>query len=351
MSFLLSKSLLWFALIIFILGCKPQPKTNYYQPNPKYTFDTLTNTFTVKLLKDTNAPPKELHHLAITSEINSRYEITFPRRWGRQPIWGNVVSNETAMVELEMTNTVAVFTNGVFLDGTALALGLNQFGIIRLEVMSAEATLAAESRRKDLEQELISIMKQVEDKSLVKGITPKQIDALVLDLRSKNNPINAGFGTLKVPRNYDFEAQKKVYLAEQKLSLLGPSAFEALVRHINDKAYCQTDLWNDYNTDWNVGEICRYILTCQIEVVHFPYGKGRRLGDGMVYWFGSYSHAVAKYGSEEKWWKANRNRSLKEMQIEALECSIKREKEYGFSNSDEEKFIIEKLETALEKLR
>lgn len=346
----LPKALIWFALGVFILGCKPQPKTNYYQPNPQYTFDTLTNTFTVKLLEDTNALPPAIHRLAITAEINSKYEITFPRRWGRQPIRGNIVSNKTAMVDVEMTNSVNVFTNGVFLDGTALALGSNQFGIIRLEVMSAEATLAAESRRKDLEQELISIMKQFEDRSLVKGITPKQIDALVLDLRSKNNPINAEFGTLRVPRNYDFEAQKKVYLAEQKLSLLGPPAFEALVRHINDKSYCKTDLWNDFNTDWNVDEICHQILAHQIEVVRFPYGKGRRLGDGMVYWFGSYNHAVAKYGSEEKWWKANRNRSLKEMQIEALECSIKREKEYGFSDSEEEKFIIGKLETALKKL-
>jgi hypothetical protein len=185
---------------------------------------------------------------------------------------------------------------------------------------------------------------------------PKMVEALISQLRSPNKDPNPGLDPLirEFPKDYDFEAQKKVSAAYKKLTAMGKDAFPMLIEHVNDRSYSQST-FSSLLLSESVGCVCFEIIEGQVDVVGMNY-KSRQGTDGEEHvhrgYFSQFS-AKGEYYTQDglrRWWKEHQHQSLKEMQIEALRWAIAREKKIGFPEKDDQKDYLEPLEAKLRKL-
>lgn len=346
---IITRTLLCLLLVLLSCGCKRESRQ---YDSPHNSFESLTNTFKVQVMAISSFGQPSQAEFFIISQEKARFEICYGLNIA--PLKGYLAAGASTNVTIPLTNGVITFTNGTFLDGSALVLGTNGAFVIRLYVGSQPADIAAKSRLRDLKEYHISLFGEKTDLSKYKKATPEQMNALVQSLRSENIGLNPSrVGSLSVPRNYSFEAQGKVFRAETALWSLGPKAIPSLMRHIADQSYSRTELFPGMDEDWSVHDVCFDIIRGMIQIEERPYGKTRSANGQTVIWEGSFGNLVSeRYNqSAEAWWDANRYHSLKEMQIEALEWSIKREKNFGFSDPEEERQILGKLEAALQKAK
>jgi beta-lactamase regulating signal transducer with metallopeptidase domain len=160
-----------------------------------------------------------------------------------------------------------------------------------------------------------------------------QIRELIGQLASKNAPPPPDeTKNFRVrPDDWDENAQNVVYFAKGKLLKLGKTAFPILLENLDDKRYCMT---RSYSIEINhsVGEVCGHIIVESVELADGPY-KSRTGADGKDYVCPSYF--AANYGRDlKKWWKDHRDKTLLEMQIEALRWRIAEEKRIGALPAD-----------------
>jgi hypothetical protein len=92
-----------------------------------------------------------------------------------------------------------------------------------------------------------------------------------------------------------------------------------LLANQKDKRYSMT---RTYSTQVNhtVGYICSEIIEDQVQVVGIRY-KGRTGSDGKTHGYRDYMSEVYK-GDLNKWWDANKEKSLKQMKLDALKWKI-----------------------------
>jgi hypothetical protein len=185
----------------------------------------------------------------------------------------------------------------------------------------------------------------------------KTVEALITQLRSPNKDPNPRLDQRirDYPKDYDFEAQKKVSAARDKLRKMGKDAFPMLIEHVNDSGYCQATSSGAVFRGQSVGEVCFGIINQQVDVAGMNY-KSRQGTDGEFHvyedYFSQFS-AKGEYYTQDglrRWWKDHQHQLLKEMQIEALRWAIAREKKIGFPAKDDQKDYLEPLEAKLRKL-
>ncbi len=102
------------------------------------------------------------------------------------------------------------------------------------------------------------------------------------------------------PSEYNTSKSSAAY---KKLRKMGTKAFSALINSIHDERYSCKSLQMATEGRTTVGDVCLVILRSQIEEV---FGGAR-------------SPHYIKRGSINRWWDTRKNRSLKELQVEAFD--------------------------------
>jgi len=179
--------------------------------------------------------------------------------------------------------------------------------------------------------------------------TAQEIQELIEQLASKNKAPDTKSNNWKLnyPADWKEEHQEIVEAASQKLYLLGKPAFPALLANIQDKRYSMTRLYAAY-VNHSVGSVCELIIKGHVEVVEVRY-KSRKGADGE--WHGCPALIHDKYGNDlQKWWAANKEKDLRQMQIEALKWKIEEERKVGFIDAKEREQYMTPLQALLEKV-
>ncbi|MFN0021700.1 MAG: hypothetical protein ACKVP0_25920 [Pirellulaceae bacterium] len=183
-----------------------------------------------------------------------------------------------------------------------------------------------------------------------------QVESLIAQLRSPNmDPNPKRQPGINLPHDYDRAAQKKVDEAIEKLKSLGKAAFPILVEHVDDPEYSKS-ISSAVLLSRSVGAVCSDIVEDQVDLSPMHY-KTRKGSDGRQHgfhrsYFGKYwSGTTTRREMLEKWWKDNSEKSLQEMQIEALESAISDELSIGFPTKRDEERHLKPLQKLLAEVR
>ena len=182
-------------------------------------------------------------------------------------------------------------------------------------------------------------------------------ESLIAQLKSPNKPANPDQkpGLVRYPADYDFKAQKKVSEAERMLEDLGKRAFPILIEHLNDSEYSQS-FDTAILSDFTVGEVCYMIIRRQIEPTDRSGYKARHGSEGNSHTMPYYFNSFCKSGQTRKdqvsrWWAGHHDKTILEMQIEALEWTIQEETQIGFPRPRDRELYLDPLVRKLAELK
>jgi len=123
-----------------------------------------------------------------------------------------------------------------------------------------------------------------------------------------------------IPKDFDWKSHAKVNDRVEKLIELGMDAFPELIHAPNGDLFCgfyDTGVVEKPETVWR---LCEKIIVCQVEVFDFEIA-----GQSQLSWI---PHVLRGDGWRnngvdwDKWWKKNKGKSLRKLQIEAAEEAI-----------------------------
>lgn len=140
---------------------------------------------------------------------------------------------------------------------------------------------------------------------------------LIKQLVSPNAKAESGIrgdAWVKFPKGYDVAAQEKIDNVREKLQKSVAEALPYLIESLGDKRYCMTINWAEGDGYYNrsVGEICHEIIASHMEIYRdkIPVGSPQR-------W-----HRYDYPNISKKWWEARKDKSLAELQVEAIDWAI-----------------------------
>lgn len=145
------------------------------------------------------------------------------------------------------------------------------------------------------------------------------------------------------------EDAARVRAARERLEQLGTAAFPALIEAQDDERYSYSQVVAAWN-NWSVGAACYLILKRQIETYRYGY-KSRSLPDGGSLKKPSYLAQVAGTVGLDAWWEQRKDRNLRELQTEAVQWTIEREKAAGFVDVQQQQEILVPLQARLRELQ
>jgi len=192
---------------------------------------------------------------------------------------------------------------------------------------------------------LVGCSKSNQAKNVLDAATEKKIRDLVEQLASENSPpIGDGWPGLDYPKDWDSEKQKIVYDAKRKLGDFGKSAFPILLESSGDSRYSLTASYS-IEVNHSVGEVCEQIIENNVRLIGIRY-KSRTGTDGE--WHMCPNYFSAKHnGDLNGWWRANKNKSLKQMRIDVLKWRIEQEGQIGFPDDESRKSYMDELHEKL----
>jgi hypothetical protein len=181
----------------------------------------------------------------------------------------------------------------------------------------------------------------------------KEIKALIDQLVSPNRKPDVREGDSAahgLPSDFDSRKQQQVNRAISKLTRLGPQAFPFLIERWGDERYCLTasDDISGAFLHKTVGQICRAIIFNQLQ----PYGT----------WPEGYSpdrtrrpprrpgypgKFLGSQQSAKRWWQKNKDKTLHQMQLAALDWVIAAEAKRPRDFRDEERKKLQSLRKKL----
>ena len=158
----------------------------------------------------------------------------------------------------------------------------------------------------------------------------QEIESLIEGLVSKNTPIptNNELLNLKDLSDFSVEKQKLVDTAYQELKKKGVAAFPKLVEFSDDERFSKPVHTGVAWTNRSVGRACVDLIMEQIDLCPPPgkYNRDNLQGNPII----RRTFLIEAYdGKIKKWWSVNQFRSLPEMQLEALNWHLEKEKEIG----------------------
>lgn len=155
--------------------------------------------------------------------------------------------------------------------------------------------------------------------------TERKIRELIEKLASKNSRPKDGGSWVERPKDWDSGHQDVVYDAEKELSDFGKAAFPVLLEHLNDERYSLTESYAS-EVNHSVGEVCRMIIESNVEVLP-------------EYYKGSPTFFSGTYRDLNYWWCWNRNKTLKQMRVDAARWRIRTEEASAFANGEGKRYL------------
>jgi hypothetical protein len=148
-----------------------------------------------------------------------------------------------------------------------------------------------------------------------------EIERLIEALVSSNpKPQRSESGRgLIYPEGYDEKGEEAVFDAAVPLLKKGPAAFPTLMKHSEDRrfSFCRESAGSGAMRAWHVGKACELIIESQLDV-YDKVGFDQQM-------FPNYFDNVVKGKKFDAWWKAHREETLADLQIEAFEWAIQQE--------------------------
>jgi hypothetical protein len=175
----------------------------------------------------------------------------------------------------------------------------------------------------------------------------QRIEALIQKLVSPNKAPEMRFG--KTEGSGDYEQNARAMGAFSQLKKLGVGAFPLLFDHLDDQRYSFTADRGDADDNWSVGRACFDIVRCQLEpFCGFSVPRNETTDRGPPRPCYAAHINLRNPASAKVWWEARKSKSLRELQIEALQWAIAEEAKTPERYSDKERT---KLQRVLAKLR
>ena len=178
-----------------------------------------------------------------------------------------------------------------------------------------------------------------------------EIEALIEKLAISDQP--AGQDPIYTPPKDTPRTDKRVvaYDAASKLKSYGKKAFPYLLKHFDDKR--QSVAFRRV-IPHDVGDACYCIICSQIFYLPQDYrGSFYRTGaDGKTHERAYFSNdGLFTCDTIESWLEERKEKSLEEMQIEALQWLIEQEKQIGFRNEEDKDNFLYPLERQLAEVK
>jgi hypothetical protein len=136
-------------------------------------------------------------------------------------------------------------------------------------------------------------------------------------------------GGVRCTAAYDRMAQRRVDEARKALHDNFEEALPHLIDALDDQRYSMTVNWADGDAypNYSVGEVCRNVIASQLEVYR------DKIRFSVKRWH-EYNYPVSK-----TWWKTRKDRSLAELQLEAIDWAIERRKTESEKERREEELV------------
>jgi hypothetical protein len=183
-----------------------------------------------------------------------------------------------------------------------------------------------------------------------KALSDQEIKALVAQLVSPNRGPIIRDTTFRFSKGFDRNKQEKVADAWGKLRHLGPRAFPFLMERWGDDVYCLTVSHGLSGACYNltVGQVCQRIVCDQLQPYSFwpkvdddPRGNPKRPSYPLEF--------LRSKKSAERWWAKNKDKSLYQMQLDALDWVIAEEAKRPRDFTDKERQYLQKIRNKLVK--
>ncbi len=165
------------------------------------------------------------------------------------------------------------------------------------------------------------------------------ISLLVSQLHSMNPPPHidrTGKPIAIFPSGYDWHDQKRVLSAWKQLHERAHEALPELIASCHDDSYCVTfetpsGAWKNMT----VGECCRYIVKCNVNLYKRPYLRDGITDDLISAVDITQEHKKAGLLDVDVWWVSRRDKSLYELQLESVRWARRRLKEREASSTED----------------
>lgn len=151
--------------------------------------------------------------------------------------------------------------------------------------------------------------------SVAAAETPaERITRLIEALASPNKPFSGEPPMIRMPPDYDKQAQAKVFAAYEALLAEGEVAFPQLTEHLQDERYCATLASASTESNVDVGCMCGLIIRAHLGAYleQLPRGLGS--------WNPEF--LVVESSKFRDWLRKNKDRKLWELQVTAINAAI-----------------------------
>jgi len=186
------------------------------------------------------------------------------------------------------------------------------------------------------------------------SVSRETIARLIENLASPNpvpRLVHQGHGREPVyPQDYDFKVQERVLEAWDNLLRIGQPAWPQLIDHMNDSRFSCVLRPDEYEVVF-VGTVCYRIIAVQVQVYYrfvrlyseppcrlrpmwLPYPPGKEMKPAM-----------------EAWWAENKEKSLRDLQLESSRWALATERERGFSGPEEKAAVVGRLNRLIRRLK
>jgi hypothetical protein len=186
------------------------------------------------------------------------------------------------------------------------------------------------------------------------AVSEREIKKLVDQLVSPNpKPITGdederAAPEYRLPKGFDRKKQEQVRIARVELRKIGPAAFPFLIERWHDKRHCLTVSHgvSGYCHNRTVGEICQAIIFDQLQPYsYWPAGDGDPRGKPKT---PGYPDAfLSSQQAARRWWQKNKDKTLYQMQLTALDWVIAQEAKSPQSYTDKERQGLQDLRKKL----
>ncbi len=341
MATIITRTLLCLVFGLAFVGCQPQSQMRvtewpYVKTNQVIAFQKITRT-------------TPSGHVQTGISLSAKERLNYAIAYGNHsPRRNQVQPGTNTIVWLDEKGEYAFLTRGEMMQGASMGLGNigHKQVMIHIEQMDGEffrSTYTFNLQKKIAEEKA--------DQAALNKLDKAEIEKLVLELRSSNlDPAPFGWGT-GIPINYDLEAQMRVWRAQRNIRALGITAFPALVAHLEDKEYSDTEEYSEL-VSFSVGHVCHRLIAAQVNIAGAVHRFKDRKSQKTMYGGTFFNTALndKHEGNVVKWWEANKQRNLEDIQLESIEWLITKEKELGFLSPEQEKKVLEPLEEIRQRL-
>ncbi len=161
-----------------------------------------------------------------------------------------------------------------------------------------------------------------------------------------SNPKTSGEWTEELPKNWSVKEQERVDEVYCRIVATGKPIVPELIMNINRNEFSMPVSTSVPYSPFTVGDVCMMALSNIYDNVGVRY-KSRRVGDRTLMGM-SYFSSIGRDGLAQ-WWTKVKDKEVSVVQLDIKNWYVEREKQFGFTDKDEEERILNGIEGRFER--